>query len=510
MRLDRASTRAAIVTPVIMLSLSTRLDAQATIGGEWREDVSRVGRQIVEAGLSPGMSIGIAVGDWVVYAEGFGAADLATGRAATGDTPFYIASTTKSLTGLAAVLAAHRGEIDLDAPMVRYLPTARLPEGIARESITVRDLLTLTHGLSGDGPVVLRTAYTGEFTSAQLLDLLRYHRATGEQGTFSYNNLGYNLLGLVLESVYDEPWQDVVHRLMLGPLGMSRTTARLSSLPPNVIAMPHAWTPTGFAPAELHKADANLHAAGGHFASARDLARYVAAHLGGGVVEGERALPAAPVRATRETHVPQSRQFGPYRRIGWGYGLDIALYESDTLVSRFGSFSGYRSHVSFMPAHDIGVVVLVNGGGPAFDVADLVANYIYGRLLHKPGLEARHASRLDSLSRQAAQSRESLAQHLAERKARLAPLPNPLAHYTGRYESPLLGRMEWRVVAGGLEMRLGVVRSRAEVFDAAQNRLRVEIGGGGQVATFDFARAGEPARAVTLGGAEFVRVPDGT
>lgn len=506
MRLIRATTQAAVLTGIMTLSLTTRLDAQATLGGDWRAEVDRFGRALVEAGLIPGMSIGVAIGDWVVHVNGFGIADMTAGRPVTGDTPFYIASTTKSLTALAAILAVERGDVDLDAPMVRYLPRARLPEGVARESIRVRDLVTLTHGLAGSGPVVLRTAYTGQFTTEQLLDLLRHHRPTGDQGTFSYNNLGYNLLGLVLESVYEESWKDVVDRLVLEPLGMSQTTARLSTLPPDVIAMPHAWTPNGFAPAGLDKADANLHAAGGHFASARDLTRYVAAHLGDGVVEGRRALPAAPVRAARATQVPQNRRFGPYRRIGWGYGLDIALYDGDTLVSRFGSFGGYRSHVSFMPAHDIGVVVLVNGGGPAFDVADLMANYIYDRLLGKPGLEARYASHTDSIARWAAGNKRDLAEHLEERRSRLAPLPYPLEHYAGTYESPLLGRLEWRVVAGGLEMRLGVVRSRAEVFDAERNAVRVEVGGGGQVVTFAFAQGGGPARAVTLADAEFVRV----
>lgn len=506
MRLARAIGTVTTMATIPVLA-AVPVDAQATLGGSWRDDVTRFAQRLVEAGLTPGMGVGVAVGDWVVFTGGFGVADLATGRPATADTPFYIASTTKSLTALAAMLSAHRGELDLDAPMVRYLPRARLPEGIVRESIKVRDLLTLTHGLAGSGPVVIRTAYTGEFTTEQLLDLLRHHTATGEQGTFNYNNLGYNLVGLVLESIYDASWKDVVNRLVLEPLGMSRTTARLSSLPPNEVAMPHAWTPTGFARTGLDKADANLHAAGGHFASARDLARYVAAHVSGGVVEGQRALPTAPVRATQQPHVKQSRRFGRYHRFAWGYGLDIALYEGDTLISRFGSFSGYRSHVSFMPAHDIGVVVLVNGGGPAFDVADLMADYIYDRLLGKPELEARYARRTDSLVRGATEQKRELAAHLAERRARLAPLPHPLEQYAGTYESPGMGRMEWRVVAGGLEMRMGVIRSRAEVFNAAKNELRVEVGAGGQVATFDFTRGQGPARAVTLAGAEFVRTP---
>lgn len=479
---------------------------QATIGGEWRSAARTASQQIIEAGLSPGVGVAVAVGDWVAWSDGYGSSHLSAGRGVTGDTPFYIASTSKALTGLAVVLAAAEGRIDLQAPMVRYLPDARLPEGVPRESITVHDLIALTHGLAGFGPVVLRTAYTGEFTREQLLDLLRYHAPTGEHGTFDYNNLGYNLAGMVLEAVYDEPWQDVVDRLVVGPIGMRSTAARLSELDLESIAWPHQFTPSGWSVTPIGKDDANMHAAGGHFASARDLARYLAAHMGGGIVEGTRVLPDGPVRETHVQRVTQNRSFGPFRRHGWAYGWDLGTYGTDTLMHRFGSFGGYRSHMSFMPQHDLGVVVLVNGDGPASDAADLLATYLYELLLAKPGAQERFAAQLDSMKSRLPAARQSIATHLAERAARLAPLPHPLEDYAGTYVSPVLGTMVWRVVAGGLELRMGVVESRAEVYDAAQNALRIEIGGGGQVAQFVFGDGAGPARAVRLAGQEFTRL----
>lgn len=507
------STRRAQVAIAIFISGMTAPAgawAQATIGGEWREDVDAFARSLVEAGLTPGIGLAVTGGDWVLHARGFGTADLNTGRAVSGDTPFYIASSSKSLTALAAVLAAHRGELDLDAPMIRYLPDARLAEGVYPQSITVRDLLTLTHGLAGDGPVVLRTAYTGEFTQPQLLELLRYHAPTGEQGTFAYNNLGYNLLGMVLEARYGAGWQEVVQREVLAPIGMEATTAYVSRLPADRAAMPHRVTPDGFGfvRTTLGKADANMHAAGGHFASARDLARYLAVHLAGGVVEGRVVLPEEPIQSTHRLHVPQDREFGPFHRFGWGFGWDLGTYEGDTLVHRFGGFSGYRSHMSFMPAHGVGVVVLVNGDGPASAAADLLATYAYDRLLGKPDLERQYAARLTELRERVAASRSALADELAERRARLAPLPQPLQAYAGSYENERLGRLEFRVVAGGLEARLGVAHSRAEVFDAAANQLRIELAGG-LVASFAFPTGGGAASSVRVAGEDFVRVAEG-
>lgn len=502
----RLRTTPALIAAATALAFSSAATAQAPIGGDWRADVATFAQRLVDAGLTPGIAVSVAVGDWVAYADGFGVADVVTGRRVTGDTPFYIASSTKSLTATAAAIAAHNGELDLGAPMVRYLPDARLADGVPREQITVHDLAALTHGLSGNGPVVLRTAYTGDFSREQLLEVLRFHESTGDYGTFSYDNLGFNLLGMVLESIYGTSWKQVVHRLVVEPIGMEATTASLSAIPPDRVAFPHDGVPEGWARIPLGKADANLHAAGGHFASARDLARYVAVHVTAGVLEGKRVLPEAPLALTHRQHATQDRRFGPFHRHGWGYGWDLGTWEGDSLIHRFGGFAGYRSHVSFMPAHDLGVVVLGNGGGPASAAVDLLATYAYDRLLGKQDLDERYAARLDTVASQLPRYRQGMAAHLAERRARLAPLPFPLKDYAGTYESPVAGRMEWRVVAGGLEVRMGVVHSRAEVYDASANQLRIEIGGSGETVTFGFPASGGPAISVEMDGFSYTRV----
>lgn len=461
---------------------------------------------ILDAGLTPGLTIAITAGDSVVHAAGFGVADVRTGRAVLPETPFYIASTTKSFTALAAAIAIQRGELDADAPVSHYLPAARFARAGAGDAITVRHLITLTHGLSGNGPVVTRTAYSGEFTRSELLELLRYHEDSGRRGTFAYDNLGYNLLGMVLERVYGGSWQDVVHRLVIAPVGMPGTSARLSTMDRATIAEPHWMHPDGWTALELLKDDANMHAAGGHFASAIDLARYVAAHASGGLVNGTRVLPEAAIAETQRLHVAQDREFGPFHRHAWGFGWDIGTYGGDTLIHRFGAFDGYRSHVSFMPQHDFGVVVLVNGDGPASAAADLLATHVYDLLLAKPEATRGFPARMDSLTVRLADYRESLTRHLAERAARDAPLRHPLRDFEGTYHNPLFGHVEFSSVDGRLFARAGVARSRAEVYDADDDALRVELFGSGQVADFDFPRRGGPATGFTLAEQEFRRV----
>ncbi|MGH6693152.1 MAG: serine hydrolase, partial [Gammaproteobacteria bacterium] len=255
----------------------------------------------------------------------------------------------------------------------------------------------------------------------------------------------------------------------------------------------------------IEKHDATMHAAGGHFTAAQDLARFVAAHASGELVEGRRVFPAAVIASTHEKHADQDREFGPYHRFGWGYGRDLGTWQGRTIIHRFGGFTGFRSHASFEPASQVGVVVLVNGEGPASAAVDLLATYVYDRLLGRPDFAAFYDSLLADFQRRLSDGEKEVARTLAQRAARLQPLPHPLAGYAGTYENPKYGRMTWRVVADGLGVRMGVAVSRAEVYDAAKDELRVELLGGGSVAGFEFPAAGGPATAVMLGGQRYER-----
>lgn len=481
--------------------------APATGGPDWRDDVAAFARRVVDAGLVPGTGVAVTRDDRVEWSAGFGVADAETGRAVDDGTTFYIASTTKALTATAVVLRATRGEIDLDSPVSRYVPGLAFAPPIGADGVTVGALLSMTDGLEDAGPVVVRTAYTGDFTRDLLVELLAGYGPAEEGTAFSYDNLPYVILGLALDPARADGWKDAVRAEVLEPLGMRETSARMSELDSGRIAMPHSLEPGGgYGRVPLAKADETLHAAGGHFTTARDLGRFVAAHASGGRLDGRQVFPREAIESTHALRAEQDRTFGPYHRFGWGYGWDLGTWEDRTIVHRFGSFRGYRSHMSFEPESRTGVVVLVNGDGPASPAADLVASYVYDRLLGRADLEAEYDRRLEELVGRADEAERELTEHLAERAARQVPLPHPPGAYAGLYASPRFGTIEWRVVDDGLEARMGIAQGSAEVFDAAENALRVELFGGGSVCRFEFAADDGPATAMTMHGQRFERV----
>jgi CubicO group peptidase (beta-lactamase class C family) len=477
---------------VLALAVATPLPAAGRPRPE-RDRLDSFVRKAMALGTAPGVAIAVVKGKDTAYVGAFGSADRERRRAVRPATLFYVASTTKSFTALAAALLHHRHVVDLDAPLSRSLPAARLHPSLSADAITLRDLLTHTHGISNDGPVVFRTAYSGDFTKAGLLELLAEHQPAPRGRAFAYGNLGYVLAGEVMEKAAGGSWKEIVAREVLAPAGMKATTAWRSRVRDDRIAVPYALEAAGLRPLPAAKSDANMHAAGGHFTNVLDLARYLQAHLDGGRIGGRPVFPAEVLAETRRKQADQDRKFGDIQRFGWGLGWDLGRLDGEVLVHRFGSFPGYHSHLSFMPDHGLGVAVLVNESEAGGRLAGLIAGYAYELWLGRPDLDARYEARLDAFAKEV---RDALAKQSAERAARPRTLPRPPAEYAGVYESPAMGRIELRVAGEGLEARMGVLSG-----------LRVELGGAGFVVEPEFAAEGGPATRLKLLETQFSRTP---
>ena len=362
----------------------------------------------------------------------------------------------------------------------------------------------MTHGIQGGGPVVFRTAYSGEFTTELLLQLLEAYPPAENGRAFAYGNLGFNIAGFALEAKLGESWKEIVAREVLAPLGMEDTRASQVGVSER-LAVPHAPAPDGFRRLRFGKSDANMHAAGGHVSTALDLARWLEVQLNAGRLDGRQVLPAEVIAETQKHQVDQDRDFGAYHRDGWRLGWDLGTYRDQRMVARFGSFVGFRSHVSFMPEEGIGVVVLVNDGLLGSMLADMVANAIYDHRLVGPlAGEARQAALAETAQR-VAMGRQQFAQDLERRAARSQELLQPRTAYTGSFENPDYGLMHWTLDGETLHIAMGLAESDAEVYDAQANQLRIELTGRGQVVTFTFTFTDGQASKVTYDGVEFER-----
>jgi CubicO group peptidase (beta-lactamase class C family) len=453
--------------------------------------------------LTPGMSVAVVQGDKIIFSKGYGYADLGKKRAVTPETMFYIASTTKSFTAFAIALLSKQGRFNMDASLAEYFPELQLKEPLSADSISIRDLIICGHGIAVEGPITFRTAYSGDFTPDQILQLLsQYH--TSENGkTFEYSNLGYNIASIAMDEHLGISWKEILRQEIFDKLAMDNTSAYISRIDKNNLALPYTVDGLSFRKLDLLKDDKNMHAAGGHVSSTLDLAKWLTIHMNKGRLNGRQIFPADVVRETHQKQIDQDKTFAGFKRFGWGLGWDLGLYEQDTLIHRFGSFIGYRSHISFMPQHKIAVVVLVNEGNFGSALADAVAKNIYDTLLKKQNMEERTTNALAELQSLSQRGREMLQKEKEKIAARSQDLLHPLKAYTGTFFNEKYGTMLISLNTDQLYVEMGLAHSVATVYNNQKNQLRVELTGGGKVITVNFK--GEQANTLVFANETFDR-----
>jgi CubicO group peptidase (beta-lactamase class C family) len=454
----------------------------------------------------PGLSVAVVDDRGLIHAAGFGVADVESPVPVTVDTPFYIASSTKSFTALAIAAMDRRGEVDMDAPLSSWSTGSGVPADLAA-TVSLSDLLSHQSGVRSD-PIAMRVAFSGDWTPTELWRLTAETQPNTEadHGHFEYTNAGYNLATVLMERRWGRDWRDLVEQEVLAPLGMTRTTARIDALRAGGVVVAGGHFADGPGPARrspLQKTDATMQSAGGLVSTASDMAIWLEAQINEGVVGGRRVFPEGLVASTHASRVVVDGRSGPYTRHGYGLGWYLGRYADDLLIHHFGGFAGSRAHVSFMPDGRLGVAVMVNEDFAAGDLADLVANYAYDFAAGMSDIDTVYDARLDALVTQRDERRARIAAAVAERRQRPRTLTLADDAYVGDYVSPALGRLTVRPTTGGLELSIGAMRAVAEAAtqpDAARVEL---VPFQGQVVQFEV----EDGRAIaaTFSGYRYVR-----
>jgi len=371
------------------------------------------------------------------------------------------------------------------------------------DSITIRSLITHTHGIGNNGPLTLRLAYTGEYKDdADLVKWLEMHNAAQTGRAFSYGNIGYNVAALAMDAATKKSWKDVLQSEIFTPLGMKHTSAYVSKFKRDDLATPYQYTLTGWTERPYGKTDATMQSAGGMITTLRDEATWLEAHINNGKIDGRQILPASAFVEAHTNQAPAVNNRTPFgTQIGYGFGWNINVVGNDTLLIHGGGFPGFATHMSFVPSRRIGIVAFANNDALGNMLVDIGAMLVYQALTDgaiKPPVPP------EQLSNVINQQREGVKADLQRRASRPQQLQFPLSAYTGVYENPVMGRLRLDEVNGKLEAHLGDAWSAIEVFDNTKNLLRIALFGSGEVVTVTMADG--KATALTFGGNEYKRV----
>lgn len=494
---------------LLMATITAAADAQGTpAGGAARPGLDAHLRAIdafVErtfaAGATAGLGVGVVVDGRLVYQRALGFADATRRVPATDSTLWYLASTSKSFTGFAIAMLEHDGVVDLSAPITTLLPRARWHADARPAELTLANFLAHTHGIES-GPLVLSAAFTGVFGDDQYGELLQWSPPLPSR-ELSYSNIGYNVASMVIDAKRREGWKAYQARALFAPAGMHDTHSSFARVRRERIAHSHTVGSDGtFTSAPFLKVDATLNAAGGHLSTIADLARWTIVQMDSGRLDGRQVFPARAVARAQEMLGARDSRFAGFERKGWGMGWDLGTYLGERMVSRFGGYTGLRSHLGFLPAHRVGVVAQVNTSGASV-VTDMVAAYVYERLLGRGNADSVGDDRIRQLRESVARQKERAQQ--AERAAANAPaFARALSAYAGRYDHPAYGTIEMAVRGDSLRMTWGALSGAVTVADASQERVNLAFPGGLR-AQFVF-EGSERAIALMVNGARLQRL----
>jgi CubicO group peptidase (beta-lactamase class C family) len=279
-----------------------------------------------------------------------GLQDNVSGAAFSADTRFHVGSLTKVLLATGVLRLATQGRVNLDAPARHYLPDMSFDNPWAGVSdVTVRHLLDHTSGLNDahlwqifseqvDPDVSLTEAFPSPRSQ------LRIRSRPGSR--FSYSNMGYTLLGMVIESVVGRRYETYLDEYVLAPLGMRDSTfAYTTQLGENAdprLAWGHVDGGTRYPASSIY-----LRPAGQFTTTAADLARFAQFLLGDGVIDGRAFVKKSLMRSRGKPVATEAANEGLIA----GYALGLARRDRHGVVGycHSGNIVGFLAMLCIFP-----------------------------------------------------------------------------------------------------------------------------------------------------------------
>jgi CubicO group peptidase (beta-lactamase class C family) len=298
-------------------------------------------------------AVAVMDGGRIVYSEGFGVADRASQAPVGPESPFNIGSTSKIFAALSVMLLADEGAVDLDGPVVTYLPEFVMADGRHRD-ITVRMLVNHASGLPGS---TFLFSYDDIGDAQQLLlETMREARLKHDPGAHSiYCNDGFTLAERLVETVSGRPFLTFIAERIFEPLGMTCTGPSVGERGAGV----RVYEKTGRAyPLEWIA----VYGAGGLSSTADDLCRFGDSFTAGGPSLLSEAARAEMLRPQPTAFVEKQQGPALLNAFGWDYAeLPRFRERGIQVLAKTGGTGCYTTDLIVLPEERLVLAVTVAG-----------------------------------------------------------------------------------------------------------------------------------------------------
>jgi len=308
----------------------------------------------------PGLGVGIVENGRVVYARGFGVQSLDTAIPVTPDSLFCVASVSKCFVATAVMQLVEQGNLELDRPLVEYLPEFCLDDDRHRQ-ITPRQMLSHTSGMpdmdEDEYDALVATPEYDDDAAARYVRSLAGRKMVAAPGErFAYSNIAYNVLGHLISRLTGLSFEASIKTSLLVPAGMPDSTFFFPHVPRQRLAVPHLRSPELIVNPvyPYHRADAPasfLHS------SVLEMCQWAITCLNDANNHGQRILSPAGFELMWTPVVEWG--FPPlYEHCGLGWTL--GHYEGVKTVSHGGMGFGWSDFLTLLPERNCGAVILCN------------------------------------------------------------------------------------------------------------------------------------------------------
>ncbi len=305
----------------------------------------------------PGAAVAILKDTSIIFLKGYGLRDTRKPDLVSTRTIFRLGSVSKSLTASLTAVLVNEGILHWDDPVIDYLPDFKLKSEEATKKLTLRHLLSHTIGLPYHAYTIMVEDHAPFDT---LMDHLKDLDLIGEPGEiYSYQNVGFSLIGKVIEKATGKKLEQVFMEKLFEPLGMIDASASYEKImKASNVAMPHYGTK----PTTISSAYYSVAPAGGLNASIQDLGLWLKAMMG----NAQNVLPQNRLDEMFEPQVravARNHNFWQWKRVRksyYGLGWRIITFSNDTIAYHGGYVNSYRCEVAINQKKKIAIAVLVN------------------------------------------------------------------------------------------------------------------------------------------------------
>lgn len=333
----------------------------------------------------PGISISVVEKNKVIMAKGFGYKDYENKKPVTENTLFAIGSCTKAFTASLLSLPMKEDKLELDNPIINYLPELKFQNNELTTNVTVRDMLCHRTGL----PRHDLAMYSGVSANRDsLIYKVRFMEPSSPlRQRFQYNNYMYLALGKLAEKLSGKTWKQLIKERIFEPLEMtsSNTSVKESE---NALDFSYGYTEKGGKVSKIPFLNIEpIAPAGAINSTAKDMSNWMLMWTNAGKFNGKEIISsdffnqAISSQMIAGANLPTNKEPDQYF-LNYGLGWYNASYRGRYGVGHGGNIDGFSSFLFFFPADSLGIFVVANQNGAA--VPRIVTNLLADRMMGIP------------------------------------------------------------------------------------------------------------------------------